>query len=449
MVRRPLILPSWLAIGDSAKARTRRAAVRGRERQLAPVVLINAVGNGLFFAISALYFTRLVGVSASELGLGLTIGGICAAVVSVPVGRLAQRWGPRPVTITIWVLESAGLVGYTQVHSFGTFLPLVGVVVMLDRSAGAGYRVLLSQALVGENRAQARSHLRAIANVGMGAGATLAGVVLGVGNRAAFTSAIVADAATFLIAAILLHRLVLPTPATPEQGGNGEPGSKAVRSLVWRDGPFLAITFLSMVLTLQFGLLEVGLPLWVAGHTAAPHPTVAVALVINTAMVALLQVRLSKGTNDLRRAARLTGRAGLLLAVGCGVFALASGIAAWAAVIVVLIAAVLQTFAEMYFSVGTMSLSYDLVPENDSGAYHGVFQAGYIGGLLLAPIIITNTALRFGAAGWGALAALFAVSGLLVIPAGRWALTARQARSREADPAVASAPAPVTGEGTS
>jgi hypothetical protein len=85
----------------------------------------------------------------------------------------------------------------------------------------------------------------------------------------------------------------------------------------------------------------------------------------------------------------------------------------------------------VHYSIGSNALSYDLVPD-DSGAYHGVFQAGYITGLLLAPVIITNTALRFGLVGWIELAALFAVSGLLVIPVADWAVNSR---NRQAGPA--------------
>lgn len=394
-------------------------------------MLINTIGNGLFFTISALFFTRIVGISVTELGLGFTIGGICAAIASVPVSKLAQRWGPRPVIICIWLMESAGLLGYTQIHSSAVFLPVVSVVVMLDRSSGASYRVLFTQTLVGENRAQARSYLRAMANVGTGAGAAAAGVVLQTGSRLAYSGAIVADAATFLIAAVLLSRLPLAAPAASSGSAARKSGARrgrSARSRVWRDLPFLTITFLCMVLTLQFGLLEVGLPLWIAGRTAAPHPTVAAALIVNTAMVALLEVRLSKGANDLRQASRLTGGAGVLLALACGIFAFATGIPAWAAVIVVLAGAAVQTLGEMYYSIGSMTLSYDLVPEDDSGSYHGVFQTGFITGLLLSPVIITNTALRFGGLGWTVLAALFAACGILVIPAARWAMNLRQAQ---------------------
>jgi MFS family permease len=410
----------------------------GAARRLAPIAFINAVGNGLFFTISALYFTRMVGIGVAQLGIALTAGGICGALASIPVGHAAERWGPRRVTICVWLLEAAGMVAYTQVHSFAVFVPLVCAVVMLDRSAGSGYRVLLGQVLVGEERVRARSYLRALVNVGMGAGAATGALALELDSRTAYSVAILANAATFVVAAALLARLRPDTPPTTATAGSGAPSAQP-RSLVYRDHPFLAVTVLSAVLTLQFGLLEIGMPLWVAQRTSAPHPTISAALVLNTALVALLQVRMSKGSDDLGRAARLCRRSGLLLAAGCLVFAVATGIPAWIAVVVVLAAAVLQTVAEVYFSVGTMALSYDLVPASGSGAYHGVFQMGYITAMLLAPVVITNTALRFGTWGWGILALLFALSGALMVPAGRWA-----ARTRRAQPAAAAA-APAAG----
>ncbi|HUC24731.1 MAG TPA: MFS transporter [Streptosporangiaceae bacterium] len=401
----------------------------GGQRRLRLIVLMNAVGNGLFFSISALYFTRIAGITTAELGIGLTAGGVCGAFASVWVGNLAERWGPQRLTMSIWIVQAVGMVGYLFVHSFVIFLPLVSLVVMLDRSAGAGYRVLLARVLVGEDRTRARSVLRSLANAGMGAGATLAGVVLEVGTRLAYSAAILADVATFLLAASLIAGFSTPERQSAAGQAGQAPGarSRRARSGVWGDGPFLAITFLSMVLTLQFGLLEIGLPLWVAGRTSAPHSTVAAALIVNTGLIALLQVRVSKGSEDLARAARLTRRSGILLAAACGVFALAAGVPAWLAVALVLAAACLQTFAEMFFSVGTMTLSYDLVPDGDSGTYHGVFQAGYVLGLLLAPVIITNSALRFGYWGWTLLACLFAVCGALVVPAGLAAARARAA----------------------
>jgi hypothetical protein len=46
----------------------------GAPRLLAAAELAGSFGNGAFYACSALYFTRIVGLSATEVGVALTIG---------------------------------------------------------------------------------------------------------------------------------------------------------------------------------------------------------------------------------------------------------------------------------------------------------------------------------------------------------------------------------------
>ena len=60
---------------------------------LTAAVLAETVGGGLFLAASAIYFTTVVGLKASELGTALSIGAAVALVSSYPVARLADRAG--------------------------------------------------------------------------------------------------------------------------------------------------------------------------------------------------------------------------------------------------------------------------------------------------------------------------------------------------------------------
>ncbi|MEY3697148.1 MAG: hypothetical protein RJA41_798, partial [Actinomycetota bacterium] len=43
------------------------------EKWLAIGTVIDTFGNGLFYTVSALYFTRIIGLSAQEVGIGLAI----------------------------------------------------------------------------------------------------------------------------------------------------------------------------------------------------------------------------------------------------------------------------------------------------------------------------------------------------------------------------------------
>jgi hypothetical protein len=157
---------------------------------------------------------------------------------------------------------------------------------------------------------------------------------------------------------------------------------------------------------------------------------VSAVLVVNTMLVAMLQVRMSRGTEDVGRAAAVARRAGLFLAVSCAVYAAATSLPAWAALAVILAGAVLHTLGEVWFSAGATALSFDLAPTEKSGAYQGVFQAGSATGLLLAPALVTNTALRFGIAGWLALGAVYLAAGALLPPCTRWAVARQAAHAR-------------------
>ncbi len=274
-------------------------------RALTGVTLVNTFGNGLFYTTSALFFTRSVGLTPAQLGLGLAIAGLCGVAAGPPLGWLADRWNARGVLMAALAAEGVAMLGYTRVHSFAVFLPLVCVITFLDRGGSGVRNALIGTTLPAAERTYGRAYLRAVTNVGIGTGAALAAVALQSGTRTAYLMMVTADAATFLVGAALLVPLKVaggPRPAGPNAGAAGR---TAPRSAL-KDLPYLLITGLNGLLSLQLGLLQIGLPLWVVRATHAPRLTVSAVLVLNTAMVVLWQVRASRGTEDPRRAARIS-----------------------------------------------------------------------------------------------------------------------------------------------
>lgn len=57
---------------------------KGPPRLLAVATLVNMLGYGIYLASGVLYFTRVVHLPATQIGLGLTIAG----------GAGAGRWDP-------------------------------------------------------------------------------------------------------------------------------------------------------------------------------------------------------------------------------------------------------------------------------------------------------------------------------------------------------------------
>ncbi|MFJ4713938.1 MFS transporter [Streptomyces sp. NPDC088785] len=385
-------------------------------RRLSALTLLNAFGRGLFFPVSVLYFTRVVGLGATSVGVGLTVAGLFGIAAGPPAGWASDLWGRRTLLTWLWIGCGGALAAYTVVGSYPAFLGAAIAYAALCQ-AGMGVRnALYADVLPAGARVEGRAHLRMVTNAGMGVGGAFGALALQLDSRAGYTVLILLDAGLFVASALLVRRL-------PGEGGrrvaDGAPAGGRWRAV--RDLPFLAVTFLNAVLALQYGLLEVGLPLWIVGHTEAPRWSAALVMVLNCVLVALVQVRATRGVADLPGAVRAMRRAGLLLALSCAAFAVTAGLSPLGALALLVVGAVVQVLAEALSAAGGWTVGYGLADARAQGVYQGVFNSGQAAAAMAAPALVTVTAIRHGAAGWIVLAALFVVAGLGVGPAVRWA----------------------------
>ncbi|MEZ5190089.1 MAG: hypothetical protein R2717_03835 [Schumannella sp.] len=121
---------------------------------------------------------------------------------------------------------------------------------------------------------------------------------------------------------------------------------------------------------------------------------------------------LSRGTHDLRRAGRVIGLAGVLMAAACLVYAVAAGQSPVWAIVVLLAAGTVHAFAEVLSQAGAWGLSYELADPVAAGAYQGIIGTFYSLGSTVGPIVITATALDLGFPGWAMLGGMFLLSAL-------------------------------------
>jgi MFS family permease len=384
----------------------------GPVRSLALVTLVNTTGNGVFFTLSALYFTRIVGLSVAQVGLGLGIAAFVGLFAGVPVGHLADRRGPREVMVGLLVVVTVLALLLILVTSFLQFVVVASALSFFDRGAGAVRGGLIAGLATGGARASTKAYLRSVTNVGMTVGTGIAAVALHFDTRAAYLVVLLVDVASYAASALLMLRVphVAPRPASA--------GTSMFLAL--RDWPFVSVTLVGAVLAVHYQLLEVAMPLWVVEHTTAPRSLVAVLVVLNTGVVIGCQVLVARRVTTPAAAVRASVLSGVLFLLCCVAFGASAGRATAAAVLLLVVAMVLQVLGELWQAAGSFVLGFELAPDHAQGQYQGLYGMGMGISTMIGPPLMALLPLGLGVRGWWILGGLLLAAALALKPVVSW-----------------------------
>lgn len=381
-------------------------------------ILLTTVGNGAFITASALFFTRVVGLSPLTMGALLTAAGVAGLFAGVPGGHLADVHGPRRTTALLTALAGLCMAAYLFVDSAWLFGVVAAAFALCDRGAYAARQALIASVVDTADLVRTRAHLRGVTNVGVSVGAGLAAIALAVDTREAYLTVIALDAVSFVACAAVFLRL-------PDRHATASPAQRPRWYAVLRDRRYVALAATNMLLLLHAPLIEVVLPLWITMYTDVPRWLVAVIVVVNTAGVILFQIRISTRIDTLASAERALRGTGLVLGLSCVLFATASFAATPLALLLLLAGAVAHVRGEMVHAAAAWVVSYELAPREATGQYLGLFATGTATAQQIAPAALILLTIHLGASGWMVLAAVFVLAGV-----GMAALVAR-ARSGE------------------
>jgi MFS family permease len=391
----------------------------GPRRVYLLATLINTYGTGLVLTTLTLFAVRVVHLSAARTGLAMTIAGLVGLLSAMPIGRLADRHGPRNVYRLVLLVLGAAAAGYVLfAHSFVSFLIVTTVDGSALISSGAA-NVALLRRVGGGGATTFRSQTAAVLNVGITLGVATAAVALELNTVNAYRALFLGNALTCLVGVAVLSRLPKYEPL---------PGAREESPLAaLKDKAFVGYTVLSGAMYMQYFVLIVLLPVWVVYHTSAPRWSVSAFVIINTVIVVLFQVRVGKNVQTIRQGGAAFRRAGALFLVSCSAIGLATGIPAWAALLLLAAAVVVHSYGELWHASGTYALDFGLAPPHAQGQYQGLVSMGTGAGQALAPILLIGLVLSLGRLGFVLLGAWFAVLGLTGPAVARWGERTRPA----------------------
>jgi MFS family permease len=371
-------------------------------RILGATAFIDAAGTGVFTASVAIFLVTLSGLSVSDVGFGFSLGGFAGFAATIPMTAVSARIGPRAFFVSTALVRVFAFLLYLAVGSLASFAAVASLVAV----AGAGWfptqQALIGSLLADEDRVKVMASVRAVRNLGYAVGGLGATAALAVGGRAAFVTVVVANAVSYALCAWLYAKL--PHVETKVAGTR-----RRVPAL--RDPWYVGLMLTSVVFGLSLVLLQIGIPLWVAKRTDAPHALAGAVVVVNTLLVVLLQVRASRGSETVAGSAKLLRTSAVGFAICCGLFAAAGKLDPVSASIAIVAGAVALTWGEMLESAAWWTVSFELAPADRRSEYLGVFSLNYeivfIAGPTLMALLVNS-----GLAGWGVLAALFLAAAL-------------------------------------
>jgi MFS family permease len=401
---------------------TRLAGPTPLVRRLSSQSVLSAFGDGVFLTGSAVFFTQIVGLSAAQVGLGLTIAGVATFLLAVPLGKLSDHYGAKRVWAIASLVEALLYLVWLAIGGMASFVVMMiglELISTASRSARNAYRF---DVFPREERVSSNAYFRAARNVGYTLGALLAGVALATNDDDVVRLVPVVTAGLLLLNALLVSRLpraahhvetepVLETALESAFEGGDR------RAL--RNRGYVAMSIFGGVLATHQVLLNVVIPLWLVQETDAPRVLLAWLFGTNTLMAVLLQVAAARGITTVADSLRAQRRGAFFFVLSCGIVLVTHDTVGWVTIALVWLGHVTVTGAELFNSAGEWGLQAELSDPERRGEYQGVSQLGYTLGSVWAPALYTFLAMEWGTPGWIVIAGIVLVAAVLIHPAAR------------------------------
>lgn len=330
-----------------------------------------------------LYLAVERGMSATEVGAVLGVYGAGSIAGSWLGGWTSDRIG---ATRAQQLSLIAGGASFLVIPAIGHPAAMV-VVVFVASVLSESFRPAVMSDLAGRApdalRARAYALLRLAVNVGMGIGPALGGLLALYGYRWLF----VGDALTCWLAAGVMYRWLSDGAEHHQATRAARRGS--TRRTPWRDGPFLGLMGLVVVLATIFFQVFGTLPLYLRQVHGLRENAIGILLGLNAALIVLFEMLLISWA-EKRDRVFLAGMGCFLVATGFALVPLGTSVAFIALTIAV------WTTGEMLSLPLFNALVADRTDAATRGRYMGLYTMAFSVAFVLAPLLGTFVYERFG-----------------------------------------------------
>ncbi|MEU4238214.1 MFS transporter [Actinoplanes sp. NPDC026619] len=380
--------------------------------------LLFALGEGAFMTGSAVFFTQIVGLSAAQVGLGLTVAGIAAFLAALPMGKLVDRFGPRKM----WAVSAAGQAAMFAVWPFITgfhgYLAMAVGMEVIGALGEVAYGAYTIDVLPPGERVKSRAYMYSALNLGFTLGALSGGIALAFHSNDVLHALPWFTAAAFLVNGTAISRL----PKAPHD--NRTPADRKVK--VPGPGPlrnpgWLLTCFFEGVFWTNQVLLNVVIPLWLVEETDAPRVLLAFLFGTNTVMCIFLPMVAARGVVGISTALRAIRVSSAFFVISCLITLATHDTVGWVTIALVWLGHVTVTGAELYLSAANWTFEAELMDPRQRGAYQGAAKLSSTLGKVWAPAAYTFLAMNWGATGWLVIAGIVVVATIAVHPSTRLA----------------------------
>jgi MFS family permease len=320
--------------------------------------------------------------------LGLGAAGLAVSVLALagfagnPLGgSLADRVGSRAALLAGLGLSAAGSAGLAyvdapwQAFAATATLGLGAAIVWPARNA------LLSTLVPGDRQSSAFALQHATTNVGLGAGALLAALIVDT-SLESFQALYLLDAASFVAVMAIAARLAV---APRREVAASE--ASAYR-LILGHMPFRRLWALTaLIVAVGYAQYAAAFPAFATGEAGLDAHQLALAFAANTLAVVVAQLPVLRALRGRRRTSALafafgaTGVAWMVVLVASGSPSPAAAASMFALAMIVL------AIAETAVSPSAPALANDLAPEALRGRYNGVYTLAWTTGFAVGPAL--------------------------------------------------------------